>query len=59
MQSVATRFQRSMPLGDAWWRAAMRRLLWRVVGASDGFVRPQAFSRDAELSSEWFKYPPI
>ena len=59
MQTVATWFESATAPGDAGWRAEMRRLLWRLLGALDGLIPPREFSQDAELPPEWFKYPPI
>jgi hypothetical protein len=59
MSVVATRFEGSAP-GRLSWSNGARRLLRALLGALDRLVpSPNDGCENAELSAEWFKYPPI
>ena len=59
MSVVATGFERAAEPGHTGWANDAHRRLRALLGALDRLVPPGDGSRDAELPTEWFKYPPI
>ena len=41
------------------WKPLLRRTLRAMVGTLDRLLPPQPLTREVELPSEWFKYPPM
>jgi uncharacterized protein (DUF2267 family) len=59
MSVVATGFERAAEPGRPGSANDAHRLLRALLGALDRRVPPGDASRDAELPTEWFKYPPF
>jgi hypothetical protein len=59
MSAVATAFRRCPAPFRLSWSKPRRRVLQALLSALDRLVPPRDTRPDAELPSEWFKYPPI